>query len=332
MAKVEKKVCNHCSKRMNLTLFYKSDSEKFEDGHIDICKKCVMTKVDENDLETVVDFLRHIDKPLMKNYWNEAVNSDKYTIGEYVRKLNSIVQLKNKKFNDSDALKMLENEIVYDDDNEPMMKKKKTENPKGNHFIETEGGVIEYSNELVDKWGTGYTPEEYLQLEKFYIDMSMTHQIITAIHKMQLKQIAYMTIDLDRLRRQNDWGNYAKLSKTMEDTTKSAGFRPVDRQSAEEASGIRSFSQVWEEVEKRGFRKPTPELLNRDIYDGMIVSLLNYYHGLVGKSLITDIPEEVAEELEKFYEIDLDPDELDDNEAYENLDFSTGEEDDDDDD
>lgn len=331
MAKVAKKPCKYCGKLQNLTLFYKSDAPKFEeDGHIDMCKVCVKDKVDETDLETVVDFLRHIDKPLMKNYWDEAVNSGKYVIGEYVRKLNSIIQLKNKRFNDSDALKMIGNEVKYNEDNEPIMKKSNAGVKKENHFIESEGGIIEYSNELIDKWGTGYTPQEYLELEKFYVDMSMTHQILTAVHKKQLKELAYITIDLSRLRKANDWGNYNKISTTMDNILKSAGFRPVDRQSADEASGIRSFSQVWEEVEKKGFRQPPPEKLERDIYDGMIVALLNYYHTLVGKTLLTEIPDEVAKELEKFHEVSLEPDEVPDDEEYENLDFSSDEDDSDD--
>ena len=108
----------------------------------------------------------------------------------------------------------------------------------------------------------------------------------------------------------------------------SAGFRPVDRQGIDGATGIKSFAQIWEEVEKKGYRKPPKITFDEDIVDGIIVSLANYYNRLVGKQILSEVPDEIKKELDEFYEDDLTPVDIND-EEYDDLDFSLEEEEDD---
>lgn len=315
-----KKQCSSCGKPRTHSAFYKVDSIMFPDGMINICSTCVREQVDvENEIQ-VIEFLRQIDKPFVKSYWNEAVQSGRYPLGEYIRKINSLQQFKGKSFEDSDGMS---------DGNSTG----KTADIAIAHSPETvmnvKGEVIEYSDALVDKWGIGYKKHEYLKMEKFYQDMRLTHEIQTPIHVDLLTQLSYMSVERDRLRQSGDWQNYPKISDTIEKMTKSAGFRPVDRQGIDDATGIRSFAQIWEEVEKKGFRKPPTSVFEEDVVDAMIVSLLNYYHRLVGVHILKDVPDDVKQELDEFYEIDETPVEIDE-EAYEDLDFSVNDEDDED--
>lgn len=318
VAPVSKKLCQgSCGKEKAYTYFFKVDSPMFPDGMINICRDCVREEVSIDDLEQVIGFLRQIDKPFYQEEWNKALEnrSKRHPIGSYLGKINSLSQYKGKTFTNSDGVNS-HGKIDLSSVNAP------------EHLESVNGEIIEYTDDLVTKWGIGYSKLEYLKMEKFFQDMKSTHEIHTPTHNDSLTQLSYLSVDRDRLRQKGDWNNYNKISKTYEDMMKSAGFRPVDRQGIDDATGLKSFSQIFEEVEKKGFRKPPPPVFNEDIIDGMIVSLANYYHRLVGKQILTEMPEDMKQEIEDFFKDDLTPVDLDD-EEYEDLDFSLNEEDDD---
>lgn len=304
----KKKCQGQCGRLRAETFFYKVDSPLFPDGRINVCRDCVREEIDVENVEQVISFLRQIDKPFYQDEWEKALKGKNHPIGAYLGKINSLQQYKGKTFANSDGIDGV-GKVDLSSVNAP------------DYIHTTTGKVIEYSDELVDKWGTGYNQKEYLQLEKFYQDMRATHEIHTPTHIDMLKQLAYLSVDRDRLRREKDWNNYNKISKTYEDMMKSAGFRPVDRKGIDDATGIRSFAQAWEEVEKRGFRKPPKTVFDEDVVDGIIIALANYYHRLIGKEILTEVPEDIKEEMEEFYQDDLTPEEIND-EEYDDLDFS----------
>jgi hypothetical protein len=311
-----KKQCQGaCKKEKAHTFFFKVDSPMFPDGMINICRDCVRESVDIDDIEAVIGFLRQIDKPFYQDEWNKAMEgrAKKHPMGAYMQKL-ALQQYKGKTFANSDGIDGV-GKIDLSSVNAP-------------EVVETVNGkVIEYTDDLVTKWGIGYSKLEYLQMEKFFQDMKVTHEIHTPTHIDMLTQLCYLSVDRNRLRQERDWNNYNKISKTYEDMMKSAGFRPVDRQGIDDATGMKTFSQMFEEVEKRGFRKPPPPEFDEDIVDQMIISLANYYHRLVGKQILTEIPEEIKQEMEEFFEDDLTPVELND-EEYDELDFTVDEDED----
>jgi hypothetical protein len=314
--KPKKKCQGKCGKLRDTQYFFKVDSPMYPDGMINICRDCVREQVDVENMEQVISFLRQIDKPFIESYWVEAVNNKmgRHPLGEYIRKVNSLSQLKSKDFNNSDGF----NGVGKVD----------LSSAKAPDSIENvKGEIIEYSDELVNKWGIGYKKDEYLRMEKFYQDMRLTHEIQTPVHVNKLMELAYLTIEQQRLRQERDIANYTKLAKTIEDMEKNAGFRPVDRQGIDGATGIKSFAQIWEEVEKKGFRKPPKPVFDEDIVDAMIISLANYYNRLVGKQILSELPDEVKQELDEFYEDDLTPVDIND-EEYDDLDFSIEDEDD----
>jgi hypothetical protein len=312
----KKKCQGACGKEKAHTFFFKVDSPLFPDGMINVCRDCVRDSVNVDDVEQVIGFLRQIDKPFYQDEWNKALEGrdKKHPIGAYLGKINSLSQYKGKTFNNSDGVNGV-GKVDLSSVNSPET------------LEAVNGKVIEYTDDLVTKWGIGYSKLEYLQMEKFFQDMKSTHEIHTPTHIDMLTQLAYLSVDRNRLRQERDWNNYNKISKTYEDMMKSAGFRPVDRQGIDDATGMKSFSQIFEEVEKKGFRKPPPPVFDEDIIDGMIVALANYYHRLVGKQILTEIPEEIKEEMDAFFEDDLTPVDIND-EEYEELDFSLDEDED----
>lgn len=303
--KETRKKCNTCGKNKDFRFYFKVDSHQlFPDGMINTCRDCVRESVDVDNIEEVISFLRQIDKPFIESYWNESLQTNRHPLGEYMRKMNSLQQMKGKTFEDSKGLglgRAADITVGNIPDN-----------------IEAESGqVIEYSDNLITKWGIGYKKDEYLRMEKFYQDMKSSHDIRTPIHKDILVQLSKLTIVRNRYLEQGNMNDYDKASKAFEAMMKSAGFRPVDRKGTDEETGLRTFSQIWEEVEKRGFRKPPPIELDRDIVDAQITALANYYHRIIGKQILSEIPDDVKSEIDEFFEDDLTPVDLDD--EYNNL-------------
>lgn len=284
-----KKKCTSCGKEKTTTYFFKVDNPMmFPDGMINICRDCVRENVDVESIEQVIAFLRQIDKPFIESYWNEALQTNRHPLGEYIRKINSLQQVKNKTFDDSVGSGIgTVNDLI---------------SPKMPEKIETEtGDVISYSDDLVSKWGQGYKKHEYLKLEKFYHDMMASYAVETHNHKQMLMQLAKLSVEMDNLLSQKDYTNYTKVSKAYDDLLKSAGFRPIDRKGGDEQRGLRSFAQIFEEVEKRSFVKPPPPQFDEDIVDAMILSLANYYHRLVGKEILTEVPPELKEGYKDYF-------------------------------
>lgn len=309
---VEKKLCQStsCGKEKPITAFYKVDSVLFPDGTINICKDCIKKDINIDDIEDVVGFLRQIDKTFNKELWDKVYsNKDKKEpIGAYLGMINSLGQYKDKTFKNSDNV-----------DNVGNLDKNKILD--GDVILLRNGEPLYYHDDMILKWGLGYTKSQYLQMEKFYKDMELTHDISTPPAIDSLTQLAYLSVDRNTLRISGNWADYSKISKTMDDMSKSAGFRPIDKQGLEDSTGIKSFSQIFEKVEKEGFRKPPKISFDEDIIDKMIIVILNYYHRLFGKEILTSVPEDVKQELLEFFDEDLTPVEIND-EDYDNIDYT----------
>ncbi|QIW89904.1 putative small terminase [Bacillus phage Izhevsk] len=286
-----KKQCSSCGKDKATTFFFKVDSPLFPDGMINTCRDCVRAQVDVNDMEQVISFLRQIDKPFNQKYWDEATKSKNHPLGEYIRKINSLNQVKNKSFDDSQAVGI---GTALDVQASQLSEK-----------IEREDGeIIEYSDSLVSRWGIGYQKHEYLRLEKYYQDMMMSYEVKETNHKHMLKQLAKLSVEADNALARKDFTQYGKINKEYDILLKSAGMRPVDKKSGSEATGLFSFSQVWAEIEKEGFIPPKLVKFKKDDIDYMLMYYQQFVERLVDKPVTTEPDTEWRDEV-----IDYEPEE-----------------------
>lgn len=275
-----KKTCSSCGRSKVYNKFYKVESPLFADGMLNICSDCIREQIDIEDIESVVGFLQQIDKPFVQKYWDEAINSGRYPLGEYIRKVNSLTQLRNTSFKDSDGFDESGNVSLNSDS------------------VEREDGkIIQYSDSLVHRWGAGYKKYEYLKLEKFYQDMMLSYEVKTANHKQMLKQLAKLSVEMDNLLNAKDYQNYSKVSDTFDKLLKSSGFRPIDRKNGSDATGIYSFSQIWAEIEKDGFVEPEMIDYPKDDIDNMLLYYIQFVQRLVGKPVSVAPPENWRDEV-----------------------------------
>lgn len=291
----DRKMCisEGCKNPKVLTSFYSTNSPMFPDGKVPLCKKCIQEQIEEDDINSVKRILRQIDKPYIHNLWNDCVEDERETFGWYMRMINSLPQYKKMTYEDSVS------EDEYNDSQARKSKGNSKSRSKVNNDVEDieeivdeDGETIEISNNIRAKYGSGYTNREYLQMEKFYLDMDRSYDISTPNHKELLIEMAQLNIDKKRLRASGDYGDYKRVADAYKDLMKDAGFRPADRVAGNESSGIRSFSQVYDEIEKEGFIPPYPIQENPDIVDRTILYMENNFRSLMNVDRLTNVPED----------------------------------------
>jgi hypothetical protein len=285
----DRKVCKgECKKSKLLSDFYTSNSIMF-DGHVPLCKKCLKDMIDENNIESVKTTLQRIDKPFIAKVWKSSEDSENDTIGTYFKNINSLQQYKNASWADSD----LEGE------NKTEIYKHKFDDIDSMDEIMTDDGVIKLSKDIAMKFGAGYVNREYLSMEKFYRDMTYSHDINTPQLKKQLVYLCKLQVWMDRALETGNDSAFKNYNDRYEKILQSSGFRPIDRLSSSEQSGLRSFGVVFEEVEKLGYIEPKPIEERMDLVDMVILEHLNYVRKVIGHERITQLPEEIHESLER---------------------------------
>lgn len=288
----ERKSCNICTpktgKEKLLIDFYTSKSILFSDGRVPICKKCLKEKINEFDMDSVKNTLQMIDKPFIAKVWKSAEEAESDTVGNYFRMINSLQQYRDMSWSESD----------FEGENQTEIYKQRFEDIEQVEELETEAGTIFLTKEIALKFGSGFTNREYLEMEKFYRDMSTTHDINTPQLKKQLVYLCKLQIQMDRALEKEDSNAFKKYNDSYEAILKSSGFRPVDRKSSNEQSGIRSFSAIFEEVEKRGHVPPKPIHERMDLVDICMLSHLNYVRQISGFDKLEKLPQDIRKELE----------------------------------
>lgn len=283
----KRKKCNDCKKDRKISDFYSSSSIMFSDNRVPICKKCLKNMIDESDIDSVKTTLQRIDKPFIAKVWKSAEENEGDTVGNYFRMVNSLQQYKNTSWADSD----------FEGENETGIYKHRFDDVDEVDEITTENGVIKLTKEIAMKFGSGYTNREYLNMEKFYQDMLATHDINSPQLK---KQLVYLCkIDTQMNRAVGDSQAFKRYSDVFETTLKSSGFRPVDSKSSSESSGLRSFGQIYEEVEKNGFIEPYPIEENIDLVDLALREYINYVRVLYGADRLDKTPDNIMEKVKR---------------------------------
>jgi hypothetical protein len=267
----KKKICNQCKKNKGLHNFYNSNSVMFSDSKIPICKGCLKDMMPEDDLDSVKSVLRQIDKPFIIEVWKKAQSSKNHTVGEYFRAVNSLPQYRDLTW---------DNSIEYNS----VVEKEDTTSEKDTPVndideVETDHGTIKVDKALKVKWGN-FSNRDIIQMEELYLDMERANDISSPQHKKDLYFYCKLTVLADNALNNGDAGDYEKYNRQLDNLKKNAGFRPIDRKDGSESSGIRSFSQIYSEIEKDGWIEPYDIEANQDIVDRTIMYMENYQHKL----------------------------------------------------
>lgn len=284
-SEVKKKVshsCVHChtlasSESALKTNFYTTYSDFNDYGRTILCKDCIEKLSIDNATDALLiyrlkDVLKFIDKPFLPDILESSIKSVREknengtsdqevllnygdtVLGFYMRTI-AMQQYKGMKW---------ENTPVDETDN-----------------------VISHKENI---WGSVYNSEQVLWLDGFYKQMRDSHKIETPQHIQSVIMISKMQLRAQEYLDTGNMSDFSKLNKELQTTLTSSGLRPIDAKDSSESSGVRTFSQIFEEVEKDGYIKPKPVTYVQDVVDRMILYILNYSRKVFGKGILSEVP------------------------------------------
>lgn len=275
--------CIGCNTTHVRRSFYTSFNPIHKNGIYPFCKNFIKKRSysnkDEVDLKKFKEMLMQMDAPFIIEAWDAAVADDYETVGMYFKNIN-MRQYRGMTWSHSSAtdIQIGLNEDASDDGND--------------NIIEEDSIIDDFkpTREMVFRWGGNYSSTEISYLEEFYQDMHITHTIVTPQHEKALILICKLQLKMDKCLESDDMVGFSKTHGEYQKLLTSSGLRPIDKIGGAEASGIRSFSQIFEEIEKDGFIKPAPIKENQDIVDKTIQYIMNYTLKLLNQQVLTDAP------------------------------------------
>lgn len=247
---LNKKICSKCESAKHPTEEYymASDDLIFKDRRLPICKTCLIDIVDMNNVESVIEVLRKLDKPFIKEVYiaclDEKYNNNPF--GEYMRRVgmpqhrelnysNSVFGDKPK--NDKEVTKPDISDIAALNKSRP------------SNLTEDE------LDELVNFFGEGYEEKDYIYLASEYDDYLNRYEVDSKTLENLIKEICLTQLDIRKKRAMGD--KVDQQQKTLQDLLGSSNLKPVQEtgNQAVEQETFGTLIKRWEQ------ERPVPEPL-----------------------------------------------------------------------
>lgn len=256
--------------------FYKSVSPMFPLGKIPICKKCLAEMIDYDDINSVYTVLQSIDLPFFKNRWDETCkNNPSNVFGNYLRLANSgINEFGGARWKDS----IFEPSNINNEDNKMSTKRR-------NKF-EIEDMTTE---QLEDKFGVGYTDEEYYCFEKKWRKLADSYGQKTSLHIESLTTYIRFRVKEELATAKGDVAEATKWGQLAEKAQQSGKLNVSQLSKSDISGGVDLLPQLFEAVEdKVGIIPILPKLKEQpyDDADLIIWSIIEYMQRLEDKPRI----------------------------------------------
>lgn len=194
--------------------------------------------VDISNIESIKSVLRQIDKPWIASLWVTSLqNNPTSPFGNYIKMINSLPQYKG----------MSSADVVDDVSTDKI--------EEAQQCIDT--GIkdsttrikFELTDEIVDRWGIGYQPEEYEAFERKYALLKNNYPEKTAMHtEALLNYIRYrvkeeLATAAGTASEAKTWGQLAQAAATA------AKINPSQLSAADLQGGLNSFGELIKAVE-----------------------------------------------------------------------------------
>lgn len=232
-------VCPKCGNWLSSSGFWEDD--RYHTGHFPVCKDCLTAMASNSDgkrkgkesRDSVKKTLRFMDRPFKEELWANAVS----TVKESNPKKNYVPAF-------ATYLKMLElspyRQLTYDD---------------GDVTDEDRLGTKSVvSDEIKNRWGSGFSDEDYLFLQKEYDDWTSRYECSTKAHEELFMALACNK--LEKLKARRDNRPTKDIDATFNTLLNTANITPKQNKTDAfmEAQTLGTLIQKWEETE------PLPEL------------------------------------------------------------------------
>lgn len=263
------KVCLACPSDNNnrpLSEFYLSKNPMHQDGKLPWCKECIKKssilstgEIDEDKFKSV---LRQIDRPYYKDILQSAINQYKKEhsyvedsdvkyhgsdiIGLYFKNLNSLRQVTNKSYGDSEregfvrrhgvqaaTLKISENIKQKEIDKHPY-----------------EVGDFKVTDEIKSLFGDGYSTVEYKKMFDKYEKLKINYTLQTNIHQEALATYVRFKVKEEDATARGDVDEAKKWYDAAQNAAEKAKLTPKQLTKADLDSGVNSISELTKAVEQ----------------------------------------------------------------------------------
>lgn len=310
--------CKTCRRTMEENEFYQSYRlDRYPEGRLPECKKCLTRHVDNYDPETYKWILEEIDVPYIEEEWTSllsrySANPSKMTgmtvLGRYLSKM-KLKQYRDYRWEDSERLneqmqqrkaEVMARQGYSGDDIEkvlaegtmperPTIEKKEEEKPADPiDMLEPDGFADDLTEEdkkyLTLKWGKTYRPYEWVQLEKLYQEMMAAFDIVTPAHEDYLKLICKTSLKCHQLIDLGDIEGFQKVSRVYDTLMKSAKFTAAQNK-AESGEYVSAIDELVLLCEREGFIPRFYISKPNDRVDETLADLRNYTHRLVTEEM-----------------------------------------------
>ena len=249
------------------------------------------------------EVLRKIDESQVReNMTRQGLSESE--IQEILSTANNVITMDQVKENNPDAAELVQDEY----------RPKKPKVPEKEYDLEPEDKLY-----LANKWGRNYTEDEWIQLERFYIDMTESFNIQTPSHKDTLKHICKVSLKMNQLLDFGDVDGYQKLSKAYDGLMRSGNFTAVQNKTDQEGY-LDSVSELVALCEQQGFIPRFYTDKPQDKVDRVLQDMQNYNKKLILEetnlgNMIETAMKQIQEDNERAAAINLD-----DGSTEENLD------------
>ncbi len=327
MAEKKQYYCKKCNRTMAEDQFYGSNNlDKYPEGKLDICKKCITMHVDNWNPDTYVWILQECDVPYVPDEWMKLLESygrDKSKVtgmtilGRYLSKM-KLKQYKDFRFKDTEFLQEMADAKMeqamkrqgYDAAEIAMaIEQNKIAVPEGGFvepsydFLETEDYFAQQSGATNDdfdddlteedktylrlKWGKAYKPEEWVKLEQLYEEMMASYDVQGAGHIDTLKLVCKTSLKANQLIDLGDVEGFQKMSKVYDSLMKSGKFTAAQNK-AEDGEEINAIGELVAICEREGFIPKYYTDGPQDKADRVIEDLQKYTYDLVSNETNLD--------------------------------------------
>jgi hypothetical protein len=234
--------------------------------------------IDFEDINTVYTVLQALDIAFMYDYWKVAENkSPKNPFGKYITMANSMPQIKNIRYKDS----------VFEPSNktyESNINESSTKKARKNFEIEDMT-----HEQLEDKYGVGYTDEEYYCFEKKWRKLADSYGQKTSIHTESLTTYIRFRVKEELATAKGDVAEATKWGQLAEKAQQSGKLNVSQLSKSDISGGVDLLPQLFEAVEdKVGIIPILPKVKEQpyDDADLIIWAIIEYTQRLEGKSRI----------------------------------------------
>lgn len=304
-AKAESKKieCQECHRELIETNFYISKSPLFPSGRVGVCKTCIKKKLLENegDKNILYSIFQALDIPFFYDKWEETYlqnNEDLIaTFGVYVRQANSGI-------NEFDGCTYKDSIFEKGKGNgKTSSKPTKTKREKKNRFKIK--GMSQ--DALEEKWGIGYTEEEYYCFENKWAKLVDNYGQKTSLHREALTTYIRFRVKEELATAKGDVAEATKWGALAEKAQAAGKLNVVQLSKSDISGGIDLLPQLFEAVESKVGIIPILPKLKEQPYDDadlIIWAILEYEQRLEGKPRIEykDIWNFYDEMLKDFYQ------------------------------